>query len=102
MLGPSQLDVTRYPAIELRSRSVLPGNTDRSWRMLAEVTLHGVTRQVEFPLAWSQSGERMRVWGKKELLLRDFNIQPIRKALGTIQVRNEFELVYDIALERRP
>ncbi len=102
MLGSSQLDVKQYPTIEVRSRSLVSGGTDKSWRMLADVTLHGVTRQVEFPLAWTQTSDRLRVWGKKELRLRDFNIQPRRLALGTIQVRNEFEMVYDITLQRRP
>lgn len=102
MLGPTQLDVTRYPAIEVRSRALLPGEADKSWRMLADLTLHGVSRQVELPLAWNQSRDRLRVWGKKKLWLRDFKIQPARVALGTIQVRNDFELVYDITLREKP
>ncbi len=101
MLGSTQLDTTRYPVIELRSRSLVPGDTDRSWRMMADVTLHGVTREVEFPLAWDQSGDRLHVWGKKKLLLRDFGIQPARVAGGTIQVRNDFELVYDVTLQKQ-
>ncbi len=102
MLGPAQVNAKVYPTIEVQSRSFLPGPTQKSWRLLADVTLHGVTRQVEFPLIWSEEGEFLRVSGKKELLLRDFDIVPIRKFLGTIRVRNEFELVYDITLRRTP
>lgn len=98
MLGPTQLEVARFPSIELQSRSFLPGENAQSWRMLADVSLHGVTRQVEFPLEWTQTGDELRVRGKKELRLKDFGIQPIRKFLGTLQVRNEFEFVYDIVL----
>lgn len=101
MLGPTQLDIAPYPMIEVRSRSLRPGGTGNSWRMLADVSLHGASREVEFPLTWSEAGNQMRVWGKKTLRLRDFNIQPIRKALGTVRVRNEFELVYDITLKRQ-
>jgi len=100
MLGPTQLEVTRYPVIELRSHSLLAASPGKSWRMFAEVTLHGVTRQEEFPLTWSQEGDKLRVWGKKDLRLRDFKIEPIRKALGAVKVGNEFELVYDITLRR--
>lgn len=100
MLGPTQLDVARYPKIELVSRAMLPGDMNTNGTMRAEVTLHGVTRQEEFPLAWSEEGDRMRVRGRKELRLQDFHIKPIRKALGTIQVRNQFEVVYDIVLVR--
>ncbi len=98
MLGPTQLDTQRFPAIELQSRSLLPGEPDKSWRLLVDLTLHGVTGQVEFPLAWIQDKDRLGVQGRKVLLLRDFGIQPIRKGLGAIQVRNDFELTYDITL----
>jgi polyisoprenoid-binding protein YceI len=100
MLGPTQLDVTRYPKIEVRATSLVPGGTGQSWRMIADVTLHGVTRRVEFPLAWSQDGNGLRVRGKKKLLLRDFKIEPISKAFGAVQVRNDFDLIYDIVLRR--
>lgn len=102
MLGPTQMDVTRYPTIELRSRSVLPGDADRSRRLLADLTLHGVTHPVEFHISWQQSGGQLRVSGKEQFLLREFKIEPARVAGGTIKVRNDFELVYDVRLERKP
>lgn len=102
MLGPDQLDVKNYPAIKLQSASILPGQQSPYWRLLAEVTLHGVTRRVEFPLDCLQTGDRVRVRGKKDLRLRDFNIQPISRALGAFRVKNEFEVTYDITLERKP
>ena len=100
MLGPTQLDVTRYPKIEVRADSLVPGVTAQSWRMIADVTLHGVTRRVEFPLSWVQNGNVLRVRGKKKLLLRDFRIEPISKGFGAVQVRNDFDLIYDIVLRR--
>jgi polyisoprenoid-binding protein YceI len=102
MLGPSQLDVKHYPSIKLRSSSILPGQQSAYWRLLADVTLHGVTQRVEFRLDCQQTGDRLRVRGKKDLCLRDFNIQPISRALGAFKVKNEFEVTYDITLERKP
>jgi polyisoprenoid-binding protein YceI len=102
MLGPDQLDVKHYPAIKLQSSSILPGQQEPHWRLLAEVTLHGVTRQVEFLLDCQETGDRLRVRGKKDLHLRDFNIQPISRALGAFRVKNRFEISYDITLERKP
>ena len=69
--------------------------------MLADLTLHGVRRQVELPLRWVQDGDRLQVRGSRRLLLRDFNIEPPRVAMGTIKVRNEFEVVYDLTLQRQ-
>lgn len=100
MLGASQLDVSRYPRIEIKSRSVAPGEAAGSLLLEADLTLHGVTRAVEFPFAWSQSERRLSVHGNKQLYLRDFGIQPIRKFFGTLQVRNDFEVVYDLQLAR--
>ena len=101
MLGASQLDVSRYPRVDIKSRSVAPGEAAGSLLLQADLTLHGVTRAVEFPFAWTQSERRMSVHGKKQLYLRDFGIQPIRKFFGTLQVRNGFEVVYDLQLARR-
>jgi polyisoprenoid-binding protein YceI len=100
MVGPTQLDVERFPTIELRTRSVIPGGTPNTWRLVADLTLHGVTRQVEFPIAWSQDGERLNVKGQVKLRLRDFQIEPISKGLGAVKVKNEFEVVYTIQLRR--
>ncbi len=102
MLGPNQLDVKNYPAIKLRSSSIIRREDSPTWSLLAEVTLHGVTRQVEFPLDCQENGDRVRVRGKKDLRLRDFNIQPYSAAFGAFRVKNEFEVTYDITLERKP
>ena len=101
MLSAKVLDASRYQTIELQSRSLAPGVNDRSWRMVADLTLHGVTRQVEFPLSWEEHGDRLHVRGSTKLLLRDFNIEPPRVAMGAVKVRNEFELVYDITLRKQ-
>jgi polyisoprenoid-binding protein YceI len=101
MLGATVLDADRYQTIELQSRYLAPGVNGRSWQMIADLTLHGVTRQAEFPLSWEQDGDRLHVRGSTKLLLRDFNIEPPRVAMGTIKVRNEFELVYDVTLRKQ-
>jgi polyisoprenoid-binding protein YceI len=100
MLGPDQLDVKHFPSIKLNSTSIVPGQQATDWRLLAEVTLHGVTRQVEFPLDCQQIGDQLHVRGKKDLRLLDFDIQPISKVFGAVKVKNEFEVTYDITLDR--
>ena len=107
MLGPKQLDVSRFPLITLRSLSFAPTAQEAVWRLKADLTLHGVTRPVEFTLACHQAGDDLQVQGKKLLRLRDFGIEPISRALGAVRVKNEFEITYDVDLEfqgssRRP
>jgi polyisoprenoid-binding protein YceI len=101
MLGSSQLDVARFPRIEIKSRSVTPGKGAGELLLEADLTLHGVARPVEFHIAWSEADRGLRAHGTEKLFLRDFGIEPIRKFLGSIQVRNDFEVVYDIRLIRR-
>lgn len=56
---------------------------------------------MEFPLTATEDGEKLRVSGEQRLRLRDFGITPVRLALGTVQVCNEFELIYDLTLQKQ-
>jgi polyisoprenoid-binding protein YceI len=102
MLGPKQMDVARFPQIKLESRSVEPAGSAGRWRILSVLTMHGTSRDVEFPISWQQRGRRLRVRGEKVLELRAFRIQPISLAFGALRVRNKFEVGFDITLEREP
>lgn len=99
MDGPDQLDVIQYPLLKLHSLSFQPTQQDTVWRLLADVTLHGVTRQEEFSLDCQQTGDRLHVRGEKMLLLRDFDIKPMSRVFGAIKVENGFKVTYDIVLE---
>jgi polyisoprenoid-binding protein YceI len=101
MLGPEQMDVQRFPKIEIESTAARLAKDKQTWTLETDLTLHGVTRQVDFPIAWNQAGDTLHVTGKKSLRLRDFNIEPINRGLGAVKVRNDFEVDYDIALRRR-
>jgi polyisoprenoid-binding protein YceI len=100
MRGPTQLDVERYPAIELVSESLQRGTQPHGMLLKSELTLHGVTKPVDFPVEVTDGGGAVEVKGKMQLRLRDFGIEPISKGLGTVKVKNEFDVVYDIKLRR--
>jgi polyisoprenoid-binding protein YceI len=100
MLGPAQLDVNNFPSIKLHSVSFDPTSEDTAWSLLAEVELHGVTRKAQFSLDCHEDGDRLQIRGKKMFKLTDFNIQPFSTAFGAVKVKNNFEVIYDIVLER--
>lgn len=100
MLGPDQLDVSRYPMIKLQSLSFDPTAHDTVWHLEADIKLHGVTRKEKFLLDCHQSGNQLHITGKKMLKLTDFNIQPFSRAFGAVRVKNGFEVTYDIILDR--
>jgi polyisoprenoid-binding protein YceI len=99
MLGPKQLDVSHFPSIALRSLTFEPTGQDTTWRLKADLTLHGVTRPVDFSLICHQTGDDLRVQGKKMLRLRDFNIEPYSRAFGAVRVKNEFDVTFDVVLQ---
>ncbi len=100
MLGPSQLDVKDFPSIKLHSVSFDPTAQDTAWHLVAEVELHGVTRKVQFSLDCHANGERLQISGKKMFKLTDFNIQPFSTAFGAVKVKNDFEVTYNVVLDR--
>lgn len=99
MLGPTQLDVKHFPSIKLHSVSFNPAGQDTTWRMVGDVELHGVTRREQFSLDCHQIGDKLQIRGKKTFKLTDFNIQPFSTAFGTVRIKNDFEVTYDIILD---
>lgn len=100
MLGPQQIDVSHFPSIELHSLSFDPVDHDAVWHLVANVKLHGVTRKVQFSLDCHEMGDRLQIQGKKMFKLTDFNIEPYSTALGTVKVKNDFLVTYNVVLDR--
>ncbi|HKT10963.1 MAG TPA: YceI family protein [Terriglobia bacterium] len=100
MLGPQQIDANHFPSIELHSVSFDPVDHDTVWHLVANVKLHGVTRKVQFSLDCHEIGNKLQIQGKKMFKLTDFNIQPYSAALGTVKVKNDFLVTYNVVLDR--
>ncbi|MHB8735013.1 MAG: YceI family protein [Terriglobales bacterium] len=92
-----QLDVRRYSTIELRGTAT--AGPDGTGKFEGALLLHGVSRPLRVPLAWIQAGQTLRVRGKMRLRFSDFGITPARVGLGTIRVKNEFELEWDAVFQ---
>lgn len=91
MLGPKVLDAQRFP--EIRFTSTRIGQTaPQRFRVIGNLQLHGVTRRLEFPV----SGTPEHYTGKTTLKQTDFGIQPISLAGGTIRVKDEVEIEFDV------
>lgn len=100
MLGPDQIDVSHFPSIELHSLLFDPVDHDKVWHLVANVKLHGVTRKVQFSLDCHETGDKLQIQGKKKFKLTDFNIQPYSTAFGTVKVKNDFLVTYNVVLDR--
>ncbi len=90
MLGPQVLDSERFPEISFVSTSVVPAKD--GFEVRGRLTLHGTARDVVFPV--TLSGERYS--GRVTLKQTDFGITPIKVFGGSVSVKNELEIRFEI------
>lgn len=91
MLGPEVLDADRFPEIRFRSTLVKAAGADR-WTVEGDLTLHGQTHTVSATVQSKEGG----YLGESVVRQRDFGIKPIRIAGGTVKVRDEVKIDFDI------
>src|SRR5215831_16539514 len=91
MLGPEVLDPTRYSQISFESTHVGVGG-ENELLVTGQLSLHGVTRPV------SARVRKENGWyiGTCTLNQRDFGITPISIAGGTVKVKDELKVKFDI------
>lgn len=93
MLGPTVLDAEKFPEIRFVSENVEQLG-DARWKVHGRLTLHGQTQAVVLETTLEKGHYR----GSATLLQSNFGITPIRLAGGTIRVKNEVQVKYDIVL----
>jgi polyisoprenoid-binding protein YceI len=92
MLSAEVLDTAKFPTIQFQSTTIESTGSDR-WNVSGRLTIHGATRAVTFPV--TRSGGRYR--GETRIRQRDFGITPIRIAGGTVSVKDELKVEFEIA-----
>ena len=95
MLGPKVLDSGSYPEISFRSTAAElrgPGG----WMVRGNLSLHGQTRSVAVEVR-ERDGHYV---GKSRLKQTDFGIKPVQIAGGTVRVKDEIRVEFDIQLAR--
>jgi polyisoprenoid-binding protein YceI len=98
-LDEAHLAADRYPEIRVAA-AALEDETAGRLRMRAAITLRGVTKAVEFPLAVESAGANaLRLVGAATFRQRDFGIEPESRA-GVVKVADDVDLHF--ALLARP
>lgn len=95
MQGPEVLDIEHYSKILFGSTGAEPTGAD-SWRARGNLTLHGQTRPVIVDVK-QRGGHYV---GASRFKQTDFGITPIKFAGGTVRVKDEIQIEFDIQLER--
>ena len=91
MQSEKVLDVEKYPEIAYQSTAVT-SHGDAHWEVHGTLTLHGKKQPVAVEV--SLQGGHYR--GSAAIKQSDFGIDPIRIAGGTIKVKDELKIEFDI------
>ncbi len=91
MVGPEVLDVKQYPDITFASTAIQQVSADR-WTVTGRLTIHGTTRPTTFAVT-RQDG---RYRGTVLLKQSEFGIRPISIVGGTVKVKDELKIEFDI------
>ncbi len=93
------LEVDKFPSIKFVSVSV--GNVQRdgdkrSFTLTGDLTVHGTTKRVSFPVNATLSEKELRASGEEKLKLSDFGLKPFEKGMGLIKVADELKVTFNI------
>jgi hypothetical protein len=91
MLGPEVLDVTRFAEMTFASANIEPAGSER-WQVTGRLTVHGQARTVSFPVSYANG----KYSGEVTIKQRDFGIDPIKVAGGTVKVKDELRVQFAI------
>lgn len=94
MLGPKVLDAGKFPEIRFNS-SRIEQTSPRHYRVTGTLDLHGVRKEISLEMV----GGPDHYQGKARLKQTEFGIQPVSVAGGTVKVKDELELEFDIYVE---
>jgi len=94
------LESAKYQKITFKSVSVSDvkqnGNDAYSFVVNGDLTLHGATKRIAIPVAATVTPQLLRATGKYTLKQTDYGIKPYSAAGGTIKVKDEIVVNFNI------
>lgn len=95
MLGPEVLDAANNPEIVFRSTSATASG-DGSWSVQGNLTLHGQSRPITVDVRETAGTYQ----GTVRLKQSEFGIKPVKVGGGTVRVKDEVQIDFNIHLAR--
>lgn len=98
------LETAKYPEIVFKSTKVTASKRDDGGYEITiwgDLTLHGATRAVRIEAQMTLNDTALRAKGEFSLGQKDYGIKPISVAAGTVKVKNELKLSFDIVANQR-
>lgn len=97
------LETARFPRIVFRSVGVtVESSTDAvsQLKVVGDFGLHGVGHRITLPVAVVVKGDSVRATGSLKFRQTDYGITPYTAAVGTIRVKDEVTVSFDIVATR--
>jgi YceI-like domain len=91
MVSEKVLDIAKYPEISFSSTMVTAAGADK-WTVVGRLTIRGEARTISVPVVRQGGAYR----GSVEIKQRDFGIEPISVAGGTVKVKDQLKIEFDI------
>ena len=98
------LESDRFPVIVYECSQVSANGTgNRFWATLnGQLTLHGVTQPVPVSARVILNDGSLRVSGEFPVRQSNYDIRPVSAAAGTIKLKDELKLTFDILARKQP
>jgi polyisoprenoid-binding protein YceI len=89
----------QYPEIIFRSTSVTgkpTSSNEYDLKITGDLTLHGVTRQINIPTKITVTGNQLRAQGEFSIDRGDFKVKATSAVHGLVRVRKKVKFTFDI------
>lgn len=92
------LETAKYPGIIFKSREVTGGLNNGKFeiKIIGDITLHGVTKQITIPAKVSTDGHVLRATGEFSLERSDFNVKATSAFHGLVRIKDRLRFTFDI------
>jgi polyisoprenoid-binding protein YceI len=97
--GEDLLDVEKHPDIRFASKAVKRAAGER-YLVRGDLTLHGATKEIEFPVDVKPEGAELKASGKIEVKQTDFGLKPVSVGLGAVKVKDVVLLEFEVVARR--
>ncbi|MGE5944498.1 MAG: YceI family protein [Flavobacteriales bacterium] len=95
------LKTKSYPQIFINLKEIIKdSNNENLIKALVDLEIAGITKSYTVPIELNNEGT-MSIKGVLALNIRDFNLEPPKKALGLIVVKDVIEINFELAIKKQ-
>ncbi len=91
-MGGKVLHPDKFPTANFRSKTIQ--EKTGGYKINGDLSLHGVTKTIDVDI--DTNGEKLK--GMITLLQKDYGIKPFKAMMGTLKIKNEINIGFDLSL----